>query len=243
MGNTVATQVVILTRTRNAKLGRGVWATTLPVHQTCPPRCPFVDNGCYGQRGPGGHVARLERHAKREGLSALDLADEEARLIREAAKSVRQGSPLRLHVSGDCRTPEAARIVADACRDWPGPVWVFTHAWRDVPRSAWGTISVLASIEDPNEALEAAKAGYAPALVVEEHPASGRSWLAGAVKFIPCLFETRGVVCSECRLCFDADRMSRDGFGIALAAHGSGKKRVKNVLVQLRLKSNGAVSS
>lgn len=231
-------QVVILVRTRNNKLGRGVWATTLPVHQTCPSSCPLLDNGCYGQRGPGGHVARLERNVKRRGLGALDVANEEARLIRQKAKRVRQGTPLRLHVSGDCRTAEAAKIVADACREWPGPVWVFTHAWPDVPRSAWGTVSVFASIEDPNEAPEATARGYAPALVVGEHPTNGRSWVAGAVQFIPCPFETRGVACSDCRLCFDADRMIRDGFGIALAAHGSGKKRVKNVLIQLRLKSN-----
>ncbi len=78
-------QTVIVVPARNGKLGKGVWASTLPVRQTCPASCAFFNNGCYGQRGPGGHVARLERNADRQRLTALDIAYEEAKRARTGA--------------------------------------------------------------------------------------------------------------------------------------------------------------
>jgi hypothetical protein len=234
-------QTVIFVKTRNEKLGAGVWASTVPVHQTCSTSCPFLNNGCYAQRGPGGHVARLEANAKRDDMTALDLAYEEARLIRRAARRVARGTPLRLHVAGDSATAEAAQIVAVACNDWPGLAWSYTHAWREVPRDAWGRVSILASIERHDEAASAINRGYAPALVVTEHPHDGERWQAGGVTWIPCpsqIDETK--TCSNCGLCFNAELLLRRGEGIAFAAHGSGAGRVRDALVQLRKK--GAVS-
>jgi hypothetical protein len=238
-------QTVILAKTRNKKLGKGVWASTLPVRQTCPPSCPFLNNGCYGQRGPGGHVARLERNADRERLTALDIAREEARLILQEAR--RRFSPgatrgsskhpaLRLHVSGDSAVPEAARIVSAACEEWSGPIWGYTHCHSDVPRDAWGSVSMLASVETVSRAAIALARGYAVARAMAEFPTGKTPWVEGGITWIPCPAQTRKTTCADCRLCWDDKELIRRNQGIAFAGHGSGARKVRETLIQLRKK-------
>ncbi|MFO0663002.1 MAG: hypothetical protein U0174_03570 [Polyangiaceae bacterium] len=236
-----ATQTIIVGKTRNEKLGIGKGYVTLaPVEGTCSPTCPFMRNGCLARRGPGGHNARLERNAKREGLTALDLAKEEASLIALFAARLRRRRrelPLRIHYSGDSATSETARIVSAACATWPGPTWTYSHAWREVARADWGPVSVLASVDLPEHAHEAMARGYAPAIVVPTFPNGKKPWKEAGISWIPCLFETRGTTCVECRLCFDADGLLRRRQGIAFEAHGSGAHKVREALVQLRRKS------
>ncbi len=229
-------QVVILVKTRNKKLGKGVWASTLPVRQTCPPSCPFLDNGCYAQRGPGDHVGRLERNATRQNLTALDITREEASLIRRAAGDAPATALLRLHVSGDCSTAEGAEIVSEACVAWKGRAWGYTHCWAWVPRVAWREVSILASIETPGQANKALARGYAVSMTVSEFPNGKRPWVEGDVTWIPCPAQTRGTTCAECRLCLDDEGLIRRRRGIGFREHGSGKKRVRETLIQLRKK-------
>ena len=261
-------QTVIVCRARNAKLagpGQEVWATTAPVALTCLRSCPFLDNGCYAQRGPGGHNARLERNAAQQGLDALDLAHEEARLIRRAARKLREkqkggDTPLRLHHGGDATTTDAVGALLAACRAWPGPVWTYTHAWREVPREAWGEISVLASVETPAEIRLAVARRYAPALAVPVFPPDGKPWREAGIQFIPCPAELyaketrqrraeiaagrapeaavrRPRTCFDCRLCFDADGLLKRGQGIGFEAHGSGKLIAVDALNRARRKA------
>jgi hypothetical protein len=79
---------------------------------------------------------------------------------------------MRLHTVGDCRTDEAAKIVAAAAERYMdaggGPVWTYTHAWRLVDRASWGRVSVLASCETPEQVELARARGYATAIVVDE---------------------------------------------------------------------------
>ncbi len=232
-------QTVILVKTRNKKLGKGVWASTLPVRQTCPRSCPFLDNGCYGQRGPGGHVARLERNAARQGLTALDIAREEARLIRRAARKAPATALLRLHVSGDSSTTESAEIVGEACEAWKARAWGYTHCWAWVPRAAWRAVSMLASIETPDQAKSALARGYAVSMTVSAFPNGKRPWVEGGVTWIPCPAQMRRTTCAECRLCLDDEGLIRRRQGIAFREHGSGKLRVRETLVQLRKKALG----
>jgi hypothetical protein len=208
----------------NRKIGCAA-ATYVSIEVSCPKDCALRGNGCYAQYG---HVAKHVRRLDREGASSLAAARDEAALIRAFET---QGRPLRLHVSGDCRTAAAARIVGSAAQDWRrrrgGAVWTYTHV---VPRAAWGpAVSVLASMEHAEDAKLARERGYAPALVVESHAARGKR-RAGGVTWIPCAEETRGLSCTECRLCFDADGLRAKGLGIAFAAHSQGYKRVLRVL-------------
>lgn len=212
----------------NAKTGP-VAATYAPIMQTCPESCPLRGgNGCYAEDGNVGfHMRRKQKET--EGMNGDTIAMLEAAEIRDAGPTA-YGRPLRLHVSGDAVTPFRARTLADACARWNGPVWTYTHGWRDVPRENWGSVSVLASCENTKDAARALEAGYAPAVVVAEHPADGRAETRDGVRLIPCPSQTRGVTCDRCRLCFDADSLHRRGAAVSFAAHGTKKRRTLDIL-------------
>lgn len=216
----------------NAKLGKCA-TTYAPIRNTCPDSCPLRSGGCYAMGGRTAiHLRRLETCL--EGVGPLVMASLEASEVADGARHLRaQGviRPLRLHTFGDCRTPEAAALLADACRAWPGPVWTYTHAWRDVPRRHWGAVSVLASVESLEDAERAWGANYAPAIVVDRHPDDGRAWRSpSGMRVIPCPNQTRDVTCDQCRLCFDDVRLHASRSVIAFAAHGSTRKRALTVL-------------
>lgn len=223
----------------NSKLG-GAATTYAPIRNTCPATCPFMGSGCYGQNGPVAiHGARLE--GQLEGLGADTVAMLEAAEIRDGAEMLRkrrQTMPLRLHTFGDCRTTFAAEQVSSAARHWPGAVWTYTHAWRDVPRQAWGSVSVLASCEGMGAARAALDQGYAASIVVAEHPADGKAYMVGegadTMRVIPCPSQTRDLTCAECRLCWDDKGLLERRAVIAFAAHGSGAKRAKRHLEVVR---------
>jgi hypothetical protein len=200
-------------------------------HQkSCPPTCPFYHNGCYAEYNNVGRFI-LPRLLTAEGrLDALILAKREAKAIRGLTGK----RPLRLHVVGDCRTGAAARTVSSACQEYSSrygqPSWSYTHAWRDVPRDAWGDVSILASCEKPEDLTAAHERGYAAAMVVEQHESPKAVELPGGFKGVPCVEQTKGVRCTDCRLCFDAPRLFREKLAILFAAHGLGENKVKAVL-------------
>jgi hypothetical protein len=221
----------LVLQSSNAKIGR-VAATYASIASTCPTSCSLKGEGCYAQSG---NVAFTVRRLDKDGASPEDAALYEASLLDAAKTREIQGLPLRLHVSGDARTPVAAELLSRAAERWMarggGPVWSYTHAWRDVPRDAWGAkVAIFASVQSTAEGAEARAAGYVPAVVVERHPVDGRAHEENGVKYIPCPSQTRGKSCVECRLCFDTDALASRGAGISFAAHGSGTKRALKVL-------------
>lgn len=193
----------------NAKLGGA--ATTHAAQESCPDECVFRDGGgCYAETGRQGmFVTRpLNEHATEVGATALDVAAEEADAIDDI--DVVLGRPLRLHTVGDCATDWAARMVSRAAERYMerggGPVWTYTHGWRNVARESWGRVSVIASCETAAEIHEARKRHYAAALVVEEFQGR-RAYEVGGEKIIPCPAQTSHRTCTECRLCFDDSRL------------------------------------
>ncbi len=133
----------LVTDSKNSKIGLAA-ATYAPIAQTCPDTCPLKANGCYAQGGNVGmHVRRLERAT--DGLNGDTAAMLEAAQIKDA--KIRDDRPLRIHVSGDAITDFRARTISEAARSWRGKVWSYTHAWREVARSSWNNVSVLASCE------------------------------------------------------------------------------------------------
>lgn len=224
---------VKVARRANKKLGY-VYTTTV-ARQSCPESCPLrLDGGCYAE----GNAAR--RHWDHltdaaEGVSALELARREAAAIDRAGvnpdpkgrASPAGPLPMRLHLAGDCPSAAAAELVAGAAMRYTartgGPVWTYTHAWRVVPRSAWGTVAVLASCERPGELAEARERGYAAALVVEGFGGSAAARPVGATgfKMLPCPAMTKDrVTCASCRLCFNDARLRAAGLVIGFAVHG-----------------------
>ena len=212
-------------RIRNEPKGPYCASTYVSIDATCPSSCPFRGNGCYAQAGMA--VARLDRIARAGEWSSTMTIEAEVEAIDLIGihgvpqDGARGGRDLRLHVSGDVGDERGARMLAAAADRWRarggGDVWTFTHLWRDIPRSAWGSISVLASVETPAQVAEALGRAYAPAMTVKSHDGSQAYEVNGA-KIVPCPAQTRGRTCIECRLCLRARPGST--IGVSFAVHG-----------------------
>ncbi len=225
--------VIAVDSSDNKKIGRAA-ATYAPIRQTCPSSCAFLDNGCYAQVGrTAPHNRRLEVAARKAKAGAVRIAKAEAAAIRQLSGD----KPLRLHVTGDARTHESAAILAKAAADYSSrhgqPVWCYSHAWRKVPREAWGAVSVLASTESIEGVKKAMSRGYAAAIVVAELPGDGKAWKQDGIRFTPCPEMTRGIQCTDCLLCLNDFKLKERKAVIAFGAHGSGAKRVREVIGEI----------
>lgn len=216
---------IAVTDSLNEKLGE--CSTTHAAQASCPSSCVFKDGGgCYAETGQQGMFVtrRLNEAAADLDADAEAVAEAEAYAIDEMR--VVPGRPLRLHTVGDCSTDETARVVSGAAERYMerggGPVWTYTHAWRDVERSSWGKVSVLASCETARDVVEARLRGYATAVVVEEFPSDRLYSPDGPAQMahLPCPSMTRNVSCSDCRLCMDDAGLRERGYSIAFAIHG-----------------------
>jgi hypothetical protein len=220
---------IAVEKSTNAKIG--VTHATYASQASCPTSCPLRNAGCYAEQGLVGiHTKRL--NAAAIDATPLDVARDEADAIRTLSGT----RDLRLHVVGDCTTDETASLVATAALETVKPgnrTWSYTHGWRDVDRASWGEVSVLASTETFEQATEALDRGWAPAIVVGEHE-DDKMYRKEGLKVLPCVNQTRGISCADCRLCFDAERLHGKGMVIAFAAHGSRKSRVLSVLDEVR---------
>jgi hypothetical protein len=238
----------------NTKIGRA--ALTYTARQSCPEDCAFRGEGCYADFDNVLHVWNRSSHGN-EFLSPLDIARAEAKAIDELPAD----RDLRLHVAGDSKTTEgtvllaaaAARYIARGARPvkklthrdmhWkkrgykvlPVKVWAYTHAWREVPRSAWGVIAVLASCETAADVAEAKARGYAAAITSAGFDTFRTHNYLG-LKVTPCVAQTHGnTTCVECRLCFDDTRLFKNDLVIGFETHGTGKRYADGALKRLGL--------
>ena len=216
-------------------------ATYAAIKNTCSPTCPLKkDKLCYATLSFVGMInRRMERRAKNN--SPLEAARAEAKAIDASHNggNIPAGRFLRLHVSGDSRTIAGTRVLNNAVKRWISrgghTAYSYTHSWAHVPRSMWSKVSVLASIENVDQVRAVRAQGYAPALVVPNHLSDKAYTLPNCdTKFIPCPSQTRGIGCSDCRLCFDADRLYKGNYGIAFAAHGVKKNALKRSLTVIQ---------
>lgn len=215
-------------------------ATYASIKATCPDTCSLKDKGCYAQTSFVGMInSRMNRRA-RQG-SPLNVARAEAKAIDESYRGgkVPQDRAMRLHVAGDSRTIAGTRSLNAAVARWKkrggGDCWSYTHAWAHVPKSEWSKVSILASVANVEEVAAARAQGYAPAIVVDHHPSDKTYTLPNSdVKWIPCPNQTRDVGCTDCRLCFDSNRLFDKNMGIAFAAHGIKKNEIKRHLTIIK---------
>jgi hypothetical protein len=223
--------------------------TDVSIAATCSDQCAFKGAGCYQQTGYFTWKRAVALDTAANGRTADEVVAAEVSLIdrsfrrgvvpQDGGRDGRGGRDLRLHVGGDVGSAYGAQLLASAADRWHGrgggAVWTFTHWWRQIPRVAFGRVSVLASVEVPQDIEVARVAGYASAIVVDKFLSDRAFELPGTTaKIVPCPAETKGTTCIECRLCLDADKLLERNVTIAFAAHGSGKRRVQAKLVQLR---------
>lgn len=205
---------------------RFVSATHVTQH-SCPAECALRGSGCYAEIGNQAFVTRRLNAAELlTDRPDLDAAHAEANAI----DGLSGRWPLRLHVVGDCATPEAAQVVSAAVTRYQQkgeittgskpPVWTYTHAWRTVDRASWGSVSVLASCETAQDVADAHARGYPAAIVYSgDLPAI----IDDHVTF-QCPQQTgRRADCESCGLCAKSDKwQSRAVLG--LKAHGATRK-------------------
>ena len=216
--------------TENSKTGPV--SVTYAAQGSCPDDCVFKGSGCYAETGPTGIITN--RLNKQSGdADPVAIATEEA----EAIDSLTGRNDLRVHVVGDCKSNQTAEIVSKAMqrhrRKRGRKAWTYTHAWRNVDRSSWGSESVLASVETPAEIAEAQALGYATAIVVEKFE-SDKIYRLDGHKIVPCLAQTKGTQCIDCGLCMNAEALARTKTSIAFEVHGISKKKM---LIQLEIKN------
>lgn len=222
--------ILYIKNSRNSKIGK-IDATYAPINKTCPSSCKLKDSICYGQISyVGMWNKRIE--SKSENQSKLDLANEEADLIIKSSFDESKSKYLRLHVSGDSTTIRGTKKLAKAAEYWiknsKEYVYTYTHAWKNVNRSNWGKISVLASVESVNEISKARLAGYAPSVVVPKHHGK-KAYLSSdkVTTLIPCPAQTSNVTCEQCKLCMKADWLFQNNKGIAFEVHGVRKNKIR----------------
>jgi hypothetical protein len=229
--------VIYSQNSKNSKLSNNdlkVDCTYTSIEKTCPSSCPMKkDKSCYASIGfVGIHEKRSTKAS--ENLSAFDLAKEEADLIIKNSDT--KSKFLRLHVSGDSITKKGTKFLAKASDFWMsktnGKVWTYTHAWKEIPKSYWGKISVLASVDSVKEANEAYKKNYVPAIIVSKFESKKSFKLKNSdIKFIPCPAQTHeNISCASCKLCFDSNKLYNLKTGIAFEAHGPTKEKIKRRL-------------
>lgn len=201
-------------RSDNAKIGNA--SATYASQGSCPKSCPLLGAGCYAELGMVGIQTRRLNAA---GGNSLSIAKAEAKAI-DTLSGI---NPLRLHVVGDASTNRAASILADASARFTAkhgrPVWTYTHAWRKVKRKSWGGVSVLASAHTVADAKAAMAKGYAAAITLPKD-SPDHAFNRDGIKILPCPATTRGVRCSECKLCFKDSYLKRAGIVIGFPIHG-----------------------
>ncbi len=220
--------VLAVAKSTNSKTGL-VSATYAPI-QSCPETCPFIKGGCYAQHGHCGiHLRTINKAAREQNKTRpVDIARIEAQSIRELKSDL----PLRLHIVGDCKTPKAAQIIADACHEYMDrtkqSVWTYTHAWKVIPREKWGKISVLASCESIEDAKYAMKRGYAASIVRAKPFSNIFDW--EGIRMVPCLEMTKGITCDKCKLCMKDENLRNSNRVVCFFPHGTGAEIARRAL-------------
>lgn len=211
--------------------------TYVSINATCPESCQFKRVGCYVRSGFTGMRSKRLDDAAARGFTGDLVNKVEAAHIECSYEGgmipqdgARGGRDMRLHVGGDVASTRGARILANVVdgyiRRGGGTVWTFTKRWRSIARKSFGRINVLASVMSTAEGRMALGRRYAPAVVVMKLPEDGKSWVQDGVRWIPCVYETSGRTCVECRLCLDRDLVKMNA-GIAFGVHGRDKKRLR----------------
>lgn len=189
--------VSVTERSGNRKLSRtGNVSSTWVAQDSCPDSCELkgkrgASGGCYAEVGRSGlHRHRLNREAARrkksKSANRLALAKLEAAGIRTLS-GTRQ---LRVHVLGDCATPETAAIVGRAMVEHEAKAgkaaWSYTHSWREgVAQPHWQGARILASCKDVKEVQAARAMGYGTAIIIPPVP-SNRAFDYHGERVIPC---------------------------------------------------------
>jgi hypothetical protein len=163
----------------NTKIG-AMDATWVSIMSTCVDCTWKTEKVCYAMGGRAQFVVnKLDASARAAHHGSLETTRDEVAVIDAAyhtkasceTGAVPPGTTLRVHASGDTSTVEGARLLGAAISRWKRrggmTAYTYTHAWRRVPRKAFGPdLSVLASIDRAEDVTLALAQGYGSVTVI-----------------------------------------------------------------------------
>ena len=147
-------------------------------------------------------------------------------------------SNLRVHVVGDCQTIEAASIVGAAMvryeRRSGKRAYTYTHAWRNVPYTAWQGARVIASCETTQDIdMARSELGYPSAEFTYMEHESRKVFVRNGIKVLPCPNQfNKAVTCDKCMACANIEMLKDKNLVIGIAGHGAVKKLRKQIELQ-----------
>ena len=231
MGSRLAFAVEV-SHNKKVGLSSGTYASQV---STCPDTCPLKPklddkgkvlktNGCYAN---GTMVAM--QSAKLNQAPKQDPREAQRQEVK-AIEGLSGNLDLRVHIVGDCVDNAHAKALAKAMashRKKKGKAaWTYTHNWRKIKSSSWKGESVLASCDSLSQVKEANKLGYSAAVIVDSFD-SPKVYTKEGIKLLPCMYQTKGIQCVDCRLCLDSNKLTRLGLTIAFVPHGGGKAKAR----------------
>ena len=203
--------VTVVKRTGDSKLGE--MSVTHSPQTTSPTSCKFYPKLSQDIKG------------KKRMDNAVRLATIEADKLDELKPDINA----RIHVVGDCQTPESASIVGSAMvrygnRSKNGSIaYTYTHSWQTVPIESWQGANVLASCETTAEVEQANKLGYQAELTLVKHQ-SRKIYKIDGITIFPCVNNwNKQVQCSDCMLCANTKLLKSKKWTIGLAIIGATK--------------------
>lgn len=223
--------VTYVKKSQNSKTGDcdAVYVTT----NSCSKSCPLKNKGCYAENSYVGIIVnRLNKSSK--NLTATQIARLESKAIVSAYTDQPKRN-LRLHVSGDCKTIEGVKLINNAVKKWKNNsdkiAFSYTHSWDKIFRDQWSNVSMLASIDNVEQATAARENGYACALIVDKHSSNKAYKIEGSdITWLPCPAQTKDKNCMECKICLDADKLFKNNMGVTFESHGSRKNTINKRL-------------
>jgi len=144
-------------------------------------------------------------------------------------------SNLRVHVVGDCQTIEAASIVGSAMVRYEQRsgkrAYTYTHAWRNVPYTAWQGARVIASCETTQDIdMARSELGYPSAEFTYMEHESRKVFVRDGIKVLPCPNQfNKAVTCDKCMACANIEMLKDKNLVIGIAGHGAVKKLRKQL--------------
>ena len=209
--------VTVVEKTGDTKTGP--MSVTHAPQLSCPTNCTFYPDTIDDISGTDRDVLAITiAQAESDGIDKLSGK-----------------SNLRVHVVGDCQTTEAASIVGAAMVRYEQRsgkrAYTYTHAWRDVPYSAWQGARVIASCEttqDINIARD--ELGYPSAEFTYMEHESRKVFKRDGIKVLPCPNQfNKEVTCDKCMACANIEMLQDKNLVIGIAGHGAVKKLRKQL--------------
>jgi hypothetical protein len=141
-----------------------------------------------------------------------------------------------LKTGGDVPNTTYAKALAKSASMYSAKhgqkVYGYTHNWRRIARSAFGSISMIASCDKTADVNIAKSQGYATALVVAEFKNGAKVFAKDGIKIVPCPSQVadmngRDYKCSDCMLCANDKKLRQFDLTVGFMAHGTKAKLLK----------------